>query len=564
MDILGRAGFAVLTSLAVFASPMLASAGTFTADFSSPAQWDTTATSTALWDTVNQRISAAISANGVEIGFGDGSDGVFNDGPTQTGIAVSGANITITTSPTKSTFNFTSFNLSDGKTITVLGTEPLVIRVLGSVTIAGDIIANGANGTANSLAGPAPGGAGGPGAGAGGNAGTPAPVASTDGTPSTPNSNIDGGISGTNSVATNNGGGGGCFGFDGNAQDAVAAAVGGAAGDCNTATPAVDTRAAIAALFETNFSGGAGGGGGGAYTADPVSGSGGGGGGGAIQITSLGTISFGSTPLLGSLAAKGGNGGANNTPSGGTADCGGGGGGGSGGAIWLQAAAAIGSVADPGSADVSRGTGGIHDGAGCFGFADGGNGSSGILRLDTSSASLGGPTPTFVPAVRTNQTYVITSKKIDTSSSNSTFSAPTETLDTSSSGCGTTGTLSVTYAGSDDGVTYGTAVRKDEISLLNGKRYLRYTVTIQTTGSTPPCLSHLSIPYSPPTDFILKGGLACGTLATAHYGDGGSREKGPSPLYALSDLVLIGLAASAALLPLRRRNRCPYRRLSTR
>jgi hypothetical protein len=519
-----------------------ARAATFTADFSTPAQWDTAETSTALWDVVNQRISAAISANNVEIDFGTGADGAFNDGPVQTGISVAGATITIDTN-VKSTFNFSSFNLSNAAVILATGAQPLRIRVLGPATIEGTIAIPGFAGTNNSAAGPAAGGNPGPGGGAGGSAGTPAPVAGSNGAPAA--GPARGGTAGANSGVTDNGGGGGCNGADG-ANDATAGS-GGAAGAC------ASTRATIAGQFETTFVGGGGGGGGAAFTgAGSVSGAGGGGGAGALHFAAL-TLSFGAAP--GAINAIGGDGGNNPFDVNG-ADCGGAGGGGSGGSVWLQTASSLTSAGNPGNADISRGNAGTDGGSvNCGGLGDGGNGSIGIVRVDASAYVGPATTATNVSAIRNGQSYSITSKAIDTTFSDSVFDAPTETV-----GCGANGTLAVSYSGSSDGATFGAAVPAAQIATLNGSRYIRYTVTISTTGANPPCLTGLSIPYSSvtggadetplSTDFKLKGGLACATLAS-----GEARSTKKSPLETLSDFALIGAAAYAAWAPLRRRRR---------
>lgn len=477
---------------------------TFVADFSSFSQWDTTAGDTGLWDTVDQRIQAAVSANSVvDINFGDGSDGAFNNGPTQTGITVSGNSITLDTD-TKATFNFSSFNLSNGFTLKATGSQPLTIRVLGTGTIAGTIDVSGGSsavGTSNNSTdvaalggtGVASGGAGGA-AGFGGSPGT----SSTSGSPSTGSNVLGGAFGGNTSVsASDAGGGGGCNGVHGAAPDAVgndaqAASAGGAAGACTT------TRSSVAAAFESSFTGGAGGGGGGNYApgASDVSGAGGGAGGGAVHLTSLGSISFGTSPNTGNILANGGAGGDGVNVSGGS-DCGGAGGGGSGGSIWLQTKGTIANSSNQGSVNVSGGSGGSVDAVSCAPFGAAGNGSLGIVRVDATSASTTGTSVVFtnVPTVRSGQSFVVTSKAIDTGLSNPSFNTPTETQDTTSSGCGTAGTLKVTYQGSSNGTSFGTGVSGAQISSLNGKRYVRFQVTITSTGSTPPCLSGLSFSY---------------------------------------------------------------------
>lgn len=478
-----------------------ASSHSFVADFSTLSQWDTSAGDTGLWNTVDQRIQAAVSANGIEIGFGNGSDGAFSDGPAQTGITVSGSIVSINTD-TKASFNFSSFNLSHGKTLVATGSHPLILLVLGSATVAGTVDLSGgssASGTNNSAGGPAPGGTGVASGGTGGAAGfgvNPGDTHSTAGKP-TAGSIALGGALGANTFASGSdaGGGGGCNGVHGAAPDAAGndaqgAPGGGVAGACAT------TRASIAAAFESAFIGGAGGGGGGGFTAggSNVSGAGGGAGGGALHLVALGAISFGITPHTGQVLANGSSGGSNNVDNG--SDCGGSGGGGSGGSIWLQTKSTIADASNLGTLNVSGGSGGVTD-ATCTPTGDGGNGSLGIVRLDSTSAQVTGSTVllTHSPAIRSGQSYVVTSKAIDTGITSPSFSTPMETHDTTSSGCGTSGTLSVVYEGSANGTTFGTGVPAAQISILNGNRYVRFQVTITTTGSTPPCLDALSFAY---------------------------------------------------------------------
>ena len=129
------------------------------------------------------------------------------------------------------------------------------------------------------------------------------------------------------------------------------------------------------------------------------------------------------------------------------------------------------------------------------------------------------------------------------------YSTPTETYDTTSTNCGSGQTI-VSYAGSSDGTTFGSYVTKDQISSLNGNRYIRFNVTFDTSVATPACLTGLSLTDTHLlSDFELKGGLACGS--TSPRGRGG--KGGGNPLGALTDVALIGIAGLFALLPLRRK-----------
>ncbi len=295
------------------------------------------------------------------LAFGNGEDGDFADGPAGAGITASGREITIDTD-TKSKFNFSSFYLSRGASVQVTGARALHIRVNGDAIIEGDIILNGGNGgksATSKVGGSAVGGgyAGGSGGGANGGA------QPSNGSPSS--GPILGGSAGLNQAGAGNqkAGGGGCNGVgatDG-AQNVPSA------GACTL------SRASIANNFETTFVGGGGGAGGTAYSAGAAAdGAGGGGGGGAIHILSLGVLD-----VSGSISAKGGTGGDSTFD---TNDSGAAGGGGAGGSIWLQTANAF---SGNGELDISRGNGGVDDTI--IDTYDGGNGSRGVIRIDSKS-----------------------------------------------------------------------------------------------------------------------------------------------------------------------------------
>src|SRR5690606_16168435 len=140
--LVGLVGAAVFTfSGSVFAS-------TLSLNLSSSSTYDL-GSSTGLIDLQNGKFRSAVAKNGgagQEISFGNGSDGAFTNGPTQSGISVSGTTITIDTD-VKATFQFTRFQLDSGYTIQVNGSQPLVIRVLGAVTVAGTFSLNGNSGS---------------------------------------------------------------------------------------------------------------------------------------------------------------------------------------------------------------------------------------------------------------------------------------------------------------------------------------------------------------------------------------------------------------------------------
>lgn len=98
---------------------------------------------------------------------GTGADGSFH--PT--------APITLDTTARPDGWDFVDVHVPPGVTVTCIGTNPVVIRSLGTVTIDGSLVADGAPGSADATSVP-PGGRGGPGgfdgSGAGGPAGGPA------------------------------------------------------------------------------------------------------------------------------------------------------------------------------------------------------------------------------------------------------------------------------------------------------------------------------------------------------------------------------------------------------
>lgn len=502
-----------ISTVGLFLPALSFAAQTFTLDLSSRAYFDE-AGSNGLWDSYHQKIGAAVAPNAdssKRIDFGDGSDGVFLDGPAQTGITVSGSAITIDTNQ-KSSFRFTTFTLSAGTALNVTGSEPLVIRVLGPVTIAGQIRADGATGSTNTGTGPTRGGAGVAGGGDGGQGGGYDPLqAGTAGSPST--SSVAGGGIGTNATSTSDdcGGGGGCNGIGPDAGNDATPGMKGFIAFNNAGGCVVgQTRSAIGSAFETAFTAGAGGGGGGAYR-DPITpafryaGGGGGAGGGAIRFVALGAISISGG---GTLSAQGGSGGA--TVVGDGADCGGGGGGGSGGSIWLQS---LESISGGGTVNISGGIGGST--ALCSSGYDGGNGSRGIYRSDSPSGSQSiasitpaGSTQALSILSPAGETYTVLSKPISFAAGYFAFDTPTESY-----GCGSDGNVSVSYEGSYDGVQFSGAVPGSRIQELNEYSYLRFRVSISTSGSSPPCLTGLAIPYRlrELENLTLSGGLACGS-----------------------------------------------------
>lgn len=504
------------SALALLYTP-ISFAGSYSINLGSPDLFDGNS-STGLWDTEGQKIRAPLAPGGTagkEFLAGTAEDGAFLNGPSQTGVSVSGNTITFNTS-TKSVYQFSRFTLSSGYTLQATGSNPLIIKSVGPVIIAGTINLNGTVGSNNAASGVLTGGAGGAGGGTGGDSGSASGTQPTNGNPfaalaaTVPN----GGTSYTNSATYGSpvGGDGGCNGNDGGANDATQTSA-----RCTGSTYTV-----AATAFETSFSGGAGGAGGSAYTPglaqDKVSGASGGGGGGALKIVTAGQVQ-----VSGNIYAKGGNGGSNGVGDTSTGtECAGSGGGGSGGSIWIQT---LNASSYAGVTDVTGGTGGttINSCAGNGNDHNGGKGSRGVIRLDAPT----NPAPTTQPAaslsfntasLSANQTYTVTSKAIDLSLIDADYAEIDLNAVTITTGCDTTGTApTLTYQGSQDGSSnWSGAVNADQISNLNGYRYLKINAQLGVSGtSLSQCITGIRFDYTPRviSRFLLKGGLACATIS---------------------------------------------------
>jgi hypothetical protein len=275
---------------------------------------------------------------------GTGSDGDYN--PASSGTLASG------------TYNFKSFTIKSGVTITVTGSAPLVIKVQGVVNIAGALVADGlagtnVTGTYDGVTYP-----GGAGVASGANGGSACYGC---------NGSTGGGAGGgAGAPATGYAGGGGGGGYGANGSNGNP----GASGNYGTGGASYGDQAL------TTLIGGSGGGGGGYGSAINQSGGGGGGGGGAIKITGT------QVTVSGTVSAKGGNGGT-------IVACGdgGGGGGGSGGAIWLRGS----KVTVTGTVQATGGTGGVK----CSNGGNGGAGAAGRVRVDSLDTAQGTTNPTF-------------------------------------------------------------------------------------------------------------------------------------------------------------------------
>ncbi len=266
-------------------------------------------------------------------------------------------------------YEYKSFVIPKGVTVTVTGTTALTLKVIGKVDIQGTLLLSGADGVdtspnangCSSNNGCAAGGAGGPGGAAGGQG-----CYGQSGT-----AGNGAGAGGPATYCSSYGVGGGGAGYGTNGENGKVGSSSCQVGSGGGTYNGVETGTLV---------GGSGGGGGSYGTAYNSGGGGGGGGGGAVRIDA------GEIIVSGAISANGGRGGHN------TADCdGGGGGGGSGGGIWLRA----GKVTITGQVTAVGGAfGDAMEGQGSLG-GDGGNGGVGQIRIDAVSPATGTTKPTF-------------------------------------------------------------------------------------------------------------------------------------------------------------------------
>ncbi|MEY3015193.1 MAG: hypothetical protein RIT45_3928, partial [Pseudomonadota bacterium] len=300
-------------------------------------------------------------------GFGAKESGQTDDlaACTSCGSGKDGA-YTATTNTTLAagTYEFSSFTINSGVTVTVTGSGPLVIKVKGKVTVNGVLDLSGKQGQDQTgCCGNANGGAAGP----GGSNGAPAYYGNAG-------SLGEGGGGGGGGCNSGYGAGGGGGGYGTSGQSGLTSPY-----SCGTGGEAGST---YGNLQLTALVGGSGGGSGGYGSAANSSGGGGGGGGGALRIDAQ-EIVVASGAAVRADGGRGGN--VVNDRDGGA------GGGGSGGAIWLRGA----TVTLNGSVSAKGGAGGQSDKINGYG-GDGGTGGNGRIRVDAVTfAGNTSPAPFF-------------------------------------------------------------------------------------------------------------------------------------------------------------------------
>lgn len=482
--------FKLTTLLLLFASSSFAQTQSFTEDFSSAENWDS-GSSTGLWNAEDGFAQAAAFANGDStrpIDFGDGSLGVLN----------STNGYTFDTDAYPNGFNFESVSITAG-TITVTGSNPLIIRSLGPITLTPAIDVRGGagdDGVQSGSGGTGPAGgtpiANGGAAGKGGDS-----------------------VSGAASLMD------GAYGVDpdGN-QNTFAPGTGqnvqdSAAGAANFADlrPGADFDVAGA------FKGGSGGNGGGGHFAAGdtmhATGGAGGAGGGAVRLVAVGDIN------IQTILADGGIGGAaaDTVNAGANTGCASAGGGGVGGAVWIQTLGTLTTGANPTFAGGAGGAASTNCGGGPAGV--GGRG-----RADVAGGAIPvwagtGFDTTLAPV---SQTYTVVSRAYDLKVANASFSG----LSAPAVGPGTS-SATVEFAGSRDGVTFGSYT--SDITALSDQnyRYIRFRVTLVTdsVSGPSPTVSQITFNYEElglNIDAVDLGlAMGCGSLQKV----GGKFFKGP-------------------------------------
>jgi len=284
---------------------------------------------------------------------------------------------TVNTTLVGATYNFTSFTINPGVTVTITGNNPLFIYCTGTATIDGTLTANGGNGSDGVTY--TNGGIGGIGVAGGANGGSGSfasgtgPIDGTDGA-------YTGGVN-TKGSAWSGGGGAGY------AQSGMSS--GGSSGGFGGPAYGI-------ADLSTSLAGSGGGGGSGGYDC----GAGGGGAGGGFIFIHANNIIISAT---GMITANGGNGGSD-----GTGNCGGGGAG-SGGGIWIGAL----SIQNDGIVSAIGGIGGASSVPGSPYYGVGGNGAVGRIRIDVTGSVSG--SGSFTPGVgfQNNLAPVQSSQTVD-------------------------------------------------------------------------------------------------------------------------------------------------------
>jgi len=437
--------------------------------------------STGIWNIVDHSARARAYANGAvestrPIDFGDGHDGIVD---TSNGYVFN-------TDTHPNGYSFQSLSITGG-TVTVVGSHALVIRSLSTITITPPLQVNGADGESGDPSG---------GAHSGGAAVT-CSARGGDGGGATATTASNGGdtvySTGATEASTH-----GVGQFGGAYASGVESQI-----PSFTGPGGYDFDTDPANHFICGSSGA--GGGGDTMSTEYASGGSGGAGGGRMALIAVGDIQVGATE------ARGGVGGDGVQLSDGS--CSGTGTGGNGGVIFFQTLGNLSTGVDPDVRGSDSGT------SPCFA----GNGVmlDGYARGDLNSAN---STPGWeVVSYATEQVPAslqseVQSKAYDLGVLNASFS--NEVIDH-------TGDVTVTYAGSPDGVSFSDFGDLQSVS-NQGYRYLKFraTFTNPSSGNVAPKMTGLHLTYSDAglTSVDAKLFAGCGTLASGGAKHGESKQ----------------------------------------
>lgn len=438
---------------------------------------------------------------------GDGRHGVFNIGTYANFGSIVGNEIRINTD-TYPDLQFTDFNLADGWILRPVGSNPLVIRSLGNIYIAGIVNCNGEDGGAVS---------------------TNNTIQSSGGIGHCGGAN--GGIGGTNAIppAAGSSGGGACTGGDaGPGGGAAGGASGGGGGafrqPVTPGTPGTNPNGGAFANEGANdqddgfatIGGGSGGGGGFAHSMglNDSSGGGGGAGGGAILMYAVGTITLEQvTAGNGKILANGGDGGGY---SGGATPSAGGGGGGGGGSILMFSR---GDIEFRVGTEVSA-IGGI---GGDVPIADGGDGSDGRTWITDSNGAAGGVVledPLTLLIWPGDVEYQINTFTADSIALDFGNSGPTLTAATPVTAG--TGTVTVTMDTSDNASFIPAYVNPATLIGSELGRFFKFRVSINNTSATNPArITAMTWTYDGREEGEFDFKAACGTVKNPSPPSGG-------------------------------------------
>lgn len=492
--------------------------------------------STGIWNHALGKITPTIilrdwnagSGNQTEtIDFGNGSDGEFKSTTwSQFGTVDTGTKRIYL--PTNKTYQFTHFTVDATWTVLGTGDQPLVIKVLGNMRIAGNLSCTGGNGSSSTGVGVAAvAGSGGSGRCGGYNGGDGAArytagvnTASAGLAPA--GGFITGGNPGSTNAATIGAGGGGGGAWSDINQPGDVATGGGTPGAAPTSNN--DT-----AWVHPEGSAG-GGGGSGSNSGTNEAGGGGGAGGGVMKIHVAGDLTI---PVGGVIEAKGGNGGS--SPS-----TGGEGGGGGGGSIQVWVAGTL-SLEDAFNVEQITATAGL--GGQSSGGGNGGSGYAGRIWISAMNfPALSGAT--YAPVMRINNEGVV---EYQTGVDQETVTGPIDTRSTlaqfsAANISPTVAGVTVLAAGSRDAFANDDSgwVSLSNISQLNNKRFLKFKININNgNATTPSTVDSLTVDYVPGTqkEFEMQSS-GCGLV-------GGSGNL-PPPWY-LIFILLVPLILSVGL-----------------